>query len=349
MKTHVLVKADDKAIGNDSQEIRAFIVVHNEISRLPYLLEHHRKMGVNRFFFIDNNSKDGSREYLLQQSDCHVFFTSNSYAEATYGIEWVKSLLDQHGVGHWCLILDADELFIYPHFENVPIRKFCNFLDQEGSDTVYTFMLDMYPEGSLANAVCTPGTPFSKITPYFDRDYWFVDRIHLKKQKPFPPQEVIGGPRTRCFYGNQGEKSYLRRLLMHTVERGIVAIRKFGIPFPYIRLKATPLFKVPLIKWKLGYAYTASTHEINPIKISKVSGALLHFKFFSDFHDRALQAVQSGQHAQGSIEYQRYLDRMDGVGNLMYEGSMLYTSSDDVLKAKLMHSASEYETFLGNR
>ncbi len=349
MEAHVLTRLDAIDIPNDTREVRVFGVVNNEISRLPHLLDYHRKLGVNRFFFVDNNSTDGTREFLLAQKDCHVFYTSNSYAEATYGIKWVKSLLDLYGENYWCLIIDADELFVYPHCEKADIHTLCNFMDTEGSDTIYTFMLDMYPKGSLAEAICTPDKSFLEITPYFDKDYWFVDRIHLKKKKPFPAQEVIGGPRTRCFYGNQGETSPAYRLFMHVVERGIVALRKFGIPFPYIRLKATPLFKVPLIKWKRGYAYTASTHQMNEVKLSSISGALLHFKFFSDFHARALHAVKSKEHAEGSIEYKRYLDRMDGVGNLMYEGSTQYTSSDDLVRTKLVKSSPAYEDFLRSK
>ncbi len=343
MQTHILTRLDQNHIQENPREIRLFCFVRNEVSRMVHYLDYYRNLGVDRFFFVDNGSTDGTREFLLAQADCHVFHTANSYSEAQSGIAWTRSLLDLFGTGHWCLVMDADELLVYPHCETIRLKQFCDFLDSEGSESVFTFLLDMYPEGSMEDAVCVPGKPFTDITPYFDRDYAFVDRISLKGKKNFPVQEVIGGPRSRCFYKNQGGQSYGRRLFMHSVERGIVALRKLGIPFPYIRLKATPLFKVPLIKWKKGNAYTASTHQLNEVPISGVTGALLHFKFFSDFHEKAVRAVEEGNYAQGSIEYKQYLNRMDRLGNLMYEGSTYYRSSDDLLKAGLIKTLPAFE------
>jgi len=350
MHVHVLTRLDTRPVPTDAvREVRQFTIVYNEMLCLPYFLEYHRKLGVNRFFFLDNKSTDGTREFLLEQPDCHVFYTGCSFAEANSGIKWSRQLLDLYGTGHWCFVADADELLVYPHCEKVNVRQFCDFLDQEGSEIVYTFMLDMYPSGKLEDAKLTAGKTFTEVCPYFDKDYVFVDRIHLRGAPPFPRQEVIGGPRTRCFYGYQGQRHASWRLAMHVIERGIEFVRRYGIPFPYIRLKATPLFKVPLVKWKKGIHYTASTHTIQEMKMSSVSGVLLHFKFFSDFHERVVEAVNKGMHAQGSIEYKRYLERMEQIGNLMYAGSTKYNASDDVLQAGLMHSSPAYAQFVAEK
>ncbi len=343
-----MTRLDTRPVPTDvPEEIRVFAVVQNEMVRLPYFLTYHRNLGVRRFFFVDNKSTDGTREFLLAQPDCHVFHTANSYAESRYGIDWSNALLDLYGVGHWCMVLDADELLIYPHCETVNLRKFCDFLEQEGSEGLYTFMLDMYPEGSLADAVCTPDKPFFETAPFFDKDYKLVDRIYLRGAKPFPRQEVIGGPRARCFYGDQGADSVFWRYVMHIIERSVVFLRRKKIPVPYPNLKAPAIFKVPLVKWKPGLAYISSTHILQEIRLSSVSGMLLHFKFFSDFHDRVMAAVRSGEHAAGSSEYKMYLARMNAIGSFRYEGSVRYDSSADVLNAGLMHSSGKYEAFCG--
>src|SRR5262249_15628935 len=46
-------------------DIVVVIAVRNERLRLPYLLEHHRRLGATRFLVIDNGSDDGSVELLL--------------------------------------------------------------------------------------------------------------------------------------------------------------------------------------------------------------------------------------------------------------------------------------------
>lgn len=348
MTPHILTRLDNRFLPPvQPDEVRLFSVIRNEMLRLPDFISHYRKLGVHRFIFVDNNSSDGSKEWLLQQPDCHVFHTDAAYSAACSGIEWTNQLLALYGTGHWCLIADADELLIYPACEQVKLPEFCRFLDEEGAETFFTFLLDMYPEGDLAEAQ-SDGRPLIEVSPFFDRDYTFVDRIHLRGPAPFPRQEVIGGPRTRCFYRDQGAHSFTRRLFMHIIERGISFLRRHSIPMPYIRLKATPLFKLPLIKWKSGLSLTASTHCLQPVPLSSVSGVLLHFKFLSDFDARVKTAVQHGQFAQNSIEYKQYLKKMEAVRHLMYAGSLRYTSSQDVVKAGLMHSSAAYDRFLAH-
>jgi len=97
------------------------MTVRDEMLRLRQKLAHHRSIGVRRFLVVDNGSTDGSREFLLAQPDCHVFLRRNSCADSRYGLEWQQTLLDEYGTNHWCLIVDADEWFIYPGYERKPL------------------------------------------------------------------------------------------------------------------------------------------------------------------------------------------------------------------------------------
>jgi hypothetical protein len=53
----------------ERQELRAFLVVRDEIARLPDVFRHHRGLGIERFFVVDNGSSDGTLEFLQDQSD----------------------------------------------------------------------------------------------------------------------------------------------------------------------------------------------------------------------------------------------------------------------------------------
>jgi len=336
MNVHVLSRLDsNKIIDTDKNEIRLFCLVRNEILRIPFLLEHYKKLGIERFFFIDNSSNDGTREYLLKQTNCHLFFSSNSYKSGA-GIQWLNSLLNAFGCGFWCLIVDADEFLNYPYCEKITLPALCQYFDAEQIEGLFTFLLDMYPSGALQDAKPTKRQMLHHICDYFDRDYYFLKRIRLLGPEPFPPLEVLGGPRARCFYGWQGEKSFAWRLFIHILERGIVLLRKKGLNVPIIRLKSTALFKIPLVKWKHGLSFSSSTHILQPIKLAFETGVLLHYKFLYDFHDRVIKNVKDGMHTEGSIEYKKYLSHIKNIKNLMYSGSTKYESSDDVLDAGLM-------------
>ena len=48
-------------------DILAMATVRNEVVRLPFFLDHYRKLGVGHFLFVDNGSDDGTRAYLEGQ------------------------------------------------------------------------------------------------------------------------------------------------------------------------------------------------------------------------------------------------------------------------------------------
>ena len=95
-------------------DVLCFSCVRDEALRLPWFLEYHRRIGVDRFFVVDNGSSDGSTDFLLDQADVTVYYTVDSYAANRCGMVWLDELLESHGNGHWSLTLDADELLVYP-------------------------------------------------------------------------------------------------------------------------------------------------------------------------------------------------------------------------------------------
>ena len=104
-------------------EIRVFATCRNEGLRLPAFLKHYRGLGVGRFFIIDNDSTDGTTDYLIGQPDVHLFRTANRYSEADMGTDWLNALLATFGVGRWCVTVDIDELFAYPGGEHISMVR----------------------------------------------------------------------------------------------------------------------------------------------------------------------------------------------------------------------------------
>ena len=126
-----------------------FSTIRNERVRLAYFLNYYRKLGVDHFFFVDNNSTDGSREYLLEQPDVSVWVSTRSYKRARFGVDWQNWLLRKYGHGHWTLTVDPDEFFVYPFCDTRPLSALTDWLDASSIRSFGAMLLDMYPKGRL--------------------------------------------------------------------------------------------------------------------------------------------------------------------------------------------------------
>lgn len=132
--------------GPFSDKILFFTSVRNEREYVPWLLDYYRSIGVDWFFFVDNNSTDGTAEFLASQKDVTVFLSSDQFLQKVAGISWMNELIRRYGNGNWCIHVDADEQLIVPGLENGGLRPFLNGMEERGEKIMPAFMLDTYPE-----------------------------------------------------------------------------------------------------------------------------------------------------------------------------------------------------------
>lgn len=313
MKTGVskLTRLDNGPIEISPDEIIVFACVRNESLRLPYFIDYHQSLGVDRFIFVDNVSSDGTVDFLLSQSDVHVFYTQDSYAHSKCGVVWLNELLSLYGTGHWTLALDADELLIYPMCEKVDLRQLTRFLDRNEAQGLATFLLDMYSHKPIKDTSYERGTAFQDLCPFFDRDSY-----HERDKNGLP---VRGGPRHRLFWEGRDRKK----------------------PSPVLK-------KIPLAKWREGLEFEASTHVIRNLRLCTLTGALQHYKFFSDFYTYAKQETARKEHWDGAAQYESYwhvLSENPGL-SAFHEGSMKYQNSAQLVELGLINMPEEFEHFV---
>ncbi len=173
-----LIKISRNKINISKDDICLFCVERNEILCLPFLLKYYRKIGITRFFFVDNNSNDGSIEFLLKNPDCHIFWTNNSHSEAGGGMNWINHLIDTYITeNQWYIVADADEFLIYPNYESVKIDKLIEYLNQYKYEAVSSFMIDMFPKNLKQQLDIKSGDNLLKSCPYFYNHYEFYHSI----------------------------------------------------------------------------------------------------------------------------------------------------------------------------
>jgi len=296
---------EKEMIGENS--ILVFSTVRNELLRLPYFLEYYRELGVDHFIFIDNASDDGSTDYLRQQNDATIIWTDESYKESRAGVTWLNDALDEYGRGHWCLMVDSDELFVFHGVELFDLKLFCRYLDSKEAEAVFTFMLDCYGSNQPSEQRYEPGTSFLQACPYFDGDGYYTT-----VNERFPYFAVFGGMRRRVFR-NKGESGW-----------------------------GPALRKIPLVKWRDGLAYVFSTHAMTPCRLSDVTGVLLHFKFLGDFGALAEAEVKRGDRFMPG-DYALYSQTLANYrGSFLYQSSVPFVDSSQLVRCGLLRTTKDW-------
>ena len=287
----------DRTYAIRPRDILACVVLRNERVRLPWFLHYYRDRGIGHFLMVDNDSDDGSREYLAEQPDVSLWTTPASYKRARYGIDWQNWLLSRYGHGHWCLSVDVDEFLVYPFCDTRPLLALTDWLDASSIRSFGAMLLDMYPKGPI------DAVPYREGADPFETACWFdAGNYTIEKNRRFGNLWIQGGPRARVFFADQPAH-------------------------------APALNKIPLVRWERRYAWQSSTHTLLPRGLNlvydewggeKASGVLLHAKWLSPFVAKAEEELTRRQHYAASREYRVYAERMGEVQDLWCQWSERY-------------------------
>jgi hypothetical protein len=295
-----------------SDTILCASTVRNEIARLPYFLAHHRKLGIGHFLFVDNASDDGTLEYLRKQPDVSLWTTSNSYKKSRFGVDWLTWLQMKYANGHWCLTLDADELFAYPNWTDRRLNELTEWLDKQGVSAMAALMLDMYPKGRLSSVNYVPDTDPFKILEWFDCDNYTWERQHK-----FQNISIRGGARKRKFFADQPDL-------------------------------APHMHKTPLVKWRQSYVYASSTHVVLPPHLNNgfdarndlPTGILLHSKFLKVVLEKASEEKKRREHFTHTDKFDTYYDQIIADPDFWCTDSIRYKDWQQLERLGLMTSGS---------
>lgn len=278
-------------------DVTLFCVIRNEAERIDWFLHHYRQLGVRHFCFIDNASTDGTRETLLAQPDASVWGTDASYRAAHFGLDWLNWLMLRYGRGRWCLMVDADELLIYPNWQTRPLPALTAWLEREGQRSFAAMMIELYPKGPLDAFSYTPGSDPTDLLRWFDAGNYTITR------KPLLDCLLLqGGVRARHFF--------------HAAPG-----------------RAPTLTKIPLVRWDLHCLWMNSAHSLLPPRLNHVyrddggegiSGALLHTKFLPTVVEKARIEKARGQHFGNAQVFDDYYDALMRSPDLWCAGSTRY-------------------------
>lgn len=182
-----------------STDVACYMTVRDEVAVLPLALEHQRRLGVRHFFVVDNGSRDGTTDYLLDQPDVSVYHTNGSFARSNYGFTWLEALLDDQGSGRWCLVLDADEGFVYPGSEEMDLTGFARYLSRSQADALPALCIDMYSDRAIRDTHLEGAGSLLEACPFLDETGYY------RSPRTTGLFYATGGARARLFWPEYDE------------------------------------------------------------------------------------------------------------------------------------------------
>lgn len=268
-------------------DIPLIFLSRNDRRLLPSFLSHYRKLGVTRFICVDDQSTDGSAEYLSSQRDVDLWTSRLRYKEARRGKNWRQELFEIYGPNHWYLNVDSDEFLIYDRCFEMPLRGLIERLEALSIRRLAAPMIDMYPSGDIAVAEFTGE---NDLMPWQVADCYDQDGYSVVKNSRF--LRIKGGVRKRLFGSDVDLMKYPLIFWDNECSLG----ENIHQPLPYHR-NFPPIF-----------------------------GVLLHFKFFSDYQERVQAAIDGGQHFGGAREYVKMMQRITADNEVVfaYPGSVRF-------------------------
>ncbi|WP_181136762.1 glycosyltransferase family 2 protein [Vibrio hyugaensis] len=298
------LKVNETAVRN-AKHI-AVIVGKNEQELLPNLLKHHRSIGIEHFLFVDNCSDDTSIDYMLGQEDVSVFVATQEYRHSRFAVNWQETLLSYYGLGRWVLIIDSDELYTYAGSEGKMIHTITQVAERDNANSFFAPMIDFYPRGELSGADVTGEQQFYRVCDHYDS----IGTMQIDKGMvygPFSNSSIYHGGLRKRIFGNYNQ-----------------------FPAPnYLNQKYN------LLKFEPNMRLIEGLHFMYGVRTSRVSAAIMHFKYHAGFYAKVVREINSGQHWNGATEYKRYATKIDGESSYIVfdkEISCKYKSSVELLR-----------------
>jgi hypothetical protein len=279
-----LASGPDRLRRVDEASFLVVCVVRDERHMLAHFLAHHRALGATAFIVVDNLSTDGTREFLQAQPDVVIYEADTDYRDSHFGVAWQQAVLAAHAPGKWALLVDADELLLYPGCERTPLPALLDRLEAAGHDAARTLMIDMYPEGPLSAVDFARDEP-AAAAGWFDR-------------APLLRWHVGGG-----LYSNAPTwLSALRhRLIPHSPPNAFTAQ------------------KTALLRWRPWLRLSEGLHYVAGASPAPQPLFLGHYKYHAGFREKVLREVERKQHFDAASEYAHYLGLVAEPDASLYE------------------------------
>ena len=276
---------------------------------LPAFLAHYRRLGVERFVFLNDRSDDGSFEYICKQPDTVIVESGRAYgdsvkvpphlSESIRNLRivdlWRSMLHDIFAQDRWALQVDLDEFVRLP--EEMTFQDLAAQLDKEDVRAVWGIMLDVYPKD-----IATLAEQENSVRIDQSATWYFDGEMHVRLRNNKKPKIVYPGTRSRLYHMHGVDNLFPRRN-----KKGWLKNKWFGKLLPRDRFpKYVQLRKPTLLKWR-DNSFFRSTHLTNLTSSNVYLLPIQHFRFTGSLYRRIEMALHEKSYHGESLDYRRLL------------------------------------------
>lgn len=317
-----------KVYGNEcvdygKNDFAVVCLLKNAGETIESFLDYYRKLGASHFFFIDNDSRDDTKNKLLGHVDVTLYHTELKHKE--YESEIRKSIIEHNCRNKWCLYVDDDEFFDFPGSESISMSKFIDYLNVNGYTSVLGYMLDMFADKEAMGN--------KNLNKDLDKNYPYCDISNIAKEKYAGPFQAF------CYYNEMEDVDY---------ENYYGGIRDTIFDLSHSRLLLT---KHSLIHIGRNVDAVIHPHFSNKVNIADVSAIVKHYKFTTHLAQKVINRLEeeSFEHFT-SVQYREY-DKVLKTGeeiSLVSESSFKLGNATNLVGRGFLHVSERYSDFVNN-
>lgn len=313
--THV---SGPKAIDVAPNEAVVTCLVKNGEFYLDQFMEHYSSLGLTHVCFLDNGSTDNTIERAMRHKNVTVYRCTLPVGGRQGLLK--KQLAERAVPAGWCLDVDIDEFFDYPHSDTLSLPQFLEYLNSKGYAAVVTQMLDMFSDKPLSYLAENQRENLRQVHRFFD-----ISQV-TKTGYLESPLTAAHGRRNR-------------------IANADTALQWGGIRKTVFGIKCL-LTKHSLFRTGVGLQLFPHVHFVDGAKLADVSGALLHYKFASNAYKEAAQ--NKAAFPVLSQGYDRILDAIAKRPDFRIKGDTVLQlrSASDLLENRFLFASEDYRSYV---
>jgi hypothetical protein len=283
-------KSGPRRIDYAEDECIAVCLVRNGQEHLPSFLRHHRALGIRHFVFVDNGSDDATLAMLDGQPDVTVYETALQHKY--YETEMRRLIIEEHCRHRFCLNIDIDELFDYPHSDRLGLKQLLAYLRRRGATAMAAYMLDMYAKEVSFTA--PEALDLKTAYPYYDVSNIKVLDYHTSHIQAYCDHNVLLANHVKCYFGG------IRETLFKSKPGGHYLLTKH--PLIYLDGTLEPV---------------TNPHYCNKATVADVTGVLRHYKFTASFKDKVGESRATKRYIKfAQNQYDEYHRKIGGKSSI---------------------------------